>query len=241
MQEAVVIHITHIAHSGHGAILGARERSALGIVEVDERRCRLEPDLAWHAFGCRLHLLIQNMQIAHHHFTHRTAVGQPLSAVAGSKSHGFRCAVILMDDGPPPGNHLLLDLRRAGCGGMHGDLQRRQVVLGAHIHRQLQHAVEHGRHQLRVGHAVFFNQRQIGFRIEVLHDDDRAAIANRKRHCCLGRRVVQRRGRQIDHARAVLPQLVEKGKNRQFGSRWLGRQWPQHAFGATGCTGRIQH
>ena len=98
---------------------------------------------------------------------------------------------------------------------MDRDLQRRQVVAFAHLVRQLEHAAEHGRHQLAVRHAIALDQLQILFGIELLHDDDGAAVADRQRHRGLRRRMIQRRRRQIDHALAVVPEPVEEIEQRQ--------------------------
>ena len=57
----------------------------------------------------------------------------------------------------------------------------------------------------------------------------------------LRRRMIQRRRRQIDHAFAVLPELLQEIEQRQLLRRRLLRQRPQDAFRPAGGAGRIEH
>jgi hypothetical protein len=80
------------------------------------------------ALGAGLHVVVEDVQVAQQHAAHGALVRQPLGAVAGGEAQAFGGAVVLVDDRAPPVDHLFLHRHRAGCGGMHGDLQRRQVV-----------------------------------------------------------------------------------------------------------------
>ena len=135
----------------------------------------------------------------------------------------------------------LLDRRRAGRRGVDRDLQRRQVVALAHLLRQLQHAREHRRHQLAVRDAPFLDQREIMLGVELLHDDGGAADADGEIDGGLRRRMIERRRRQIDHALAVLPELVQEIEQRQLLRRRLLRQRPQDALRPAGRARRIEH
>ena len=81
------------------------------------------------------------------------------------------------------------------------DLQRRDVVSAAHLVGQFEHPREHRRHELGVRHAMALDERQELLGIEVLHDDRGAAHADRQTDPDQRCRMVERRGREIDHAR----------------------------------------
>ena len=94
---------------------------------------------------------------------------------------------------------------------------------------------------------VFFDQRQVLLGIEALHDDRGAAVADRQPDRGLRRRVVERRGRQVHHAFAVAPQLVNEIEQRQLlrtaaapaaaaGCLWVGRWSPTNR--ASTCRAR---
>ena len=106
---------------------------------------------------------------------------------------------------------------------------------------ELEHAHEHRRHQLAVGDAIFFDHRQIGFRVEAFHHHHGAAKAM---HChAVAQRgsVIERRRRQIHHVRR---ELIKHGDEigqrvtaieRPFGQR------PAHALGPAGGAAGIEH
>ena len=121
-------------------------------------------------------------------------------------------------------------------------LQGRDVVTPAHIVRQLQHAHEHGRHQLRLRDLVFLHQSQEVLGVEMLHDDRGAAKHDRHHVEAQRRRVIERRRRQINalgiHAAHVGAEHAQE----------LIRRLDRIAFkvlldalGPPGRTGRIQH
>ncbi len=124
---------------------------------------------------------------------------------------------------------------------MHRDLQRRHIGLRPHLRWQLEHAREHGRHQLGVGDAVLGQQGQVMRWVEVLHDHHRAAVADGQADVGQRRRVVERCRRQVAHALLALPQLVQKAEQRQrLAGRGLGQR-PQDALGPAGGARGIQH
>ena len=62
----------------------------------------------------------------------------------------------------------------------------------------------------------FSNELEITLGIEALHDDDGAAVADRQVDGRLRRRMIERRGRQVDHAFAVMPELLQEIEQRQL-------------------------
>ena len=66
-----------------------------------------------------------------------------------------------------------------------------------------------------MGDPVLLDELQVLLGIEALHDDRRAAAADRQADRPLRRRVVERRGRQVDHALAVAPLVVQELHQRQ--------------------------
>ena len=125
-------------------------------------------------------------------------MGQPLLRRRHRDAVAFGARVIFDQDRSPPFDHLRLDVDRAGRGGVDRALQRRDVVALAHFFRQLQHAHEHGRHQLRLGDLVPFDQLQKFFGVEGFHDDRGAAQRDRHHVEAQGSCVIKRRRRQID-------------------------------------------
>ena len=87
----------------------------------------------------------------------------------------------------------------------------------------------------------FFDQLEILFRIETFHDDRGAAHPNRQIDGGLWRRMIERRGRQVDHAFAVLPELLQEIEQRQLLRRRHLLQRPQDALGPAGGARRIEH
>ena len=102
--------------------------------------------------------------------------GQPLLGVAGREAQALGGAVVLVDDRPPPIDHLLLDLHRAGRGGVDRASPATTRRTWRALRRQLEHPPEHRRHQLAVARPVLLDELQVQLRVEVLHDDGRAAV-----------------------------------------------------------------
>ena len=120
-------------------------------------------------------------------------VREPLLGVDRGEQVALGAGVVLVDDRPPPLDHLRLDRRRARRGGVDDGAQRRQVEARALLLGQLEQADEHRRHHLHVRHAVALDQLQSPSRVEALHDDGRAAEAVHAHREAQRRGVVQRR------------------------------------------------
>ena len=169
-------------------------------------------------------------------------MGQPLLRGRHRDAVAFGAGVILDQDRSPPFDHLGLDVDRAGRGGVDRAFQRGDVVALAHFFRQLQHAHEHGRHQLRLGDLVLLDQLQEFLGVEVFHDDGGAAERDRHHVEAQGSGVIERRRRQID-AVGIHPAHVG-AENFQERIRQLDRmviRRPLDALGAAGGARRIQH
>ena len=91
------------------------------------------------------------------------------------------------------------------------------------------------------GASSRFDQLEIALGVKALHDDDGAAHLDGEIDRGLRRRVIERRGRQIDHAFAVLPDFYQEIEQRQFLGRRLLRQRPQNPFRTPGGARRIKH
>ena len=121
-------------------------------------------------------------------------------------------------------------------------LQRGDVVLGADFVRQLQHAHEHGRNQLRLRDLVGRDQLQELLGVEGFHDDGSAAEHDRHHVEAQRRRMVERRRRQID---AVGVHAAHGGaENFQKRVRHVDRIAFERALDAlrpAGGAGRIEH
>ena len=167
---------------------------------------------------------------------------QPLLRGRDRDAVAFGAGVILDQDRSPPFDHFCLDVDRAGRGGVDRAFQRRDVVARAHLVRQLQHAHEHGRHQLRLRDLVLLDQLQEFLGVEMLHDDGGAAERDRHHVEAQGSRVIERRRRQID---AVGRHAAHVGaENLQERIRHVDRvafECLLDALGPAGGAGRIQH
>src|SRR5581483_2358560 len=85
------------------------------------------------------------------------------------------------------------------------------------------------------------NQLQIALGVEALHDDGGAADPDGQVDGGLRRGVIERRGREIDHALAVLPELLQEIEQRQLLLWRLFGQGPQDALRPSGGAGGIEH
>ncbi len=181
------------------------------------------------------------MQLSEQHFTHRARVGKPLLGVARRETYALGRAVELFDDRPPPFDHVDLGLHRTGSRRMNGHLERRQVKRLPLLTIELQHPHEHRRNQLRMGHAMFFDQSEILERVESLHDHHGPTLANREPHRRLRGRVVQRRRGQEHHVFSVFPQVVEEGEERESDAGRFVGEWTNDALWSPSCARRIEH
>ena len=113
------------------------------------------------------------------------------------RSHPLGAAVVLVKDGPPPFDHLALDLDRTGRRGVDDELEARDVVTRSGLGAQLQHPDEHRRDELSVRDRMSIDQGETFLGVEALHHDHGGADAM-DRHTAHERcRVVQGRGRQV--------------------------------------------
>ena len=129
----------------------------------------------------------------------RAGLAQGLFRSVECDETGFRCAVILGDNGSPPIEHRLLDVRRARCGAVHDPHERRHVVPLAHFFRQVQQADKHCRHRMKMGDPILFNQLQQLFRVEAWLQDRERAVAHGIKTIEIGRRVIERPGNDSAH------------------------------------------
>ena len=167
---------------------------------------------------------------------------QPLLRIADGDAVAFRAGVILDQDRSPPFDHLCLDVDRAGRGGVDRAFQRGDVVARAHLVRQLQHAHEHGRHQLRLRDLVLLDELEEILGVKMLHDDRGAAEHDRHHVEAQRSRVIERRRRQIDALRdSCRTCRAEHAQERDSARRSLAFELPLDALGPAGGAGRIQH
>ena len=181
------------------------------------------------------------MQVAHDDLANAARVSEPLLRVACRKAEAFGGAVVLVDDRPPPLDHVFLDLNWAGSGGMDSDFERRPIETFSFLDRQFEHATEHGGYKLRVCGRVLLDQAQVLDRIEAFHDDDRAALADGKVHGSLGSRVIEGCRRQIDHVFAVLPKVAQEREQWVKLIRRRVQQGTDNALGSARGARRVEH
>ena len=237
--EGLAVHQVQVAVGVHAADI-AQRRPALRIaglcgarrvVVVFELRAVGKVDQAGLAGGQFAAVVVADVQHALRRAAHRTWVRQPFLRGDAAEAVVLGAGVVLVHDRAPPVQHALLHLHRAGRGGVHRHLQRRQVMPQAHRVGQLEHAHEHRRHPLAGRDAVVLDPLQCAFGVELLHHehaatelDDRHAVAQR-------RGVVQRRGRQVARVAAVAEQ--RRQQRHQHGQATRGRcgHRPLHALG----------
>ena len=120
-------------------------------------------------------------------------------------------------------------------------LERRHVVLRAHLVRQLEEAHEHGRHDLGVRDPVLRDQRQEFLGVEILHDHRGAAQPHDAHVEAQRSGMIERRRRQIDR---VLVDAVELAADRQQRIVEVDRlrlDDRHHALGPSRRSRRIEH
>uniref|UniRef100_A0A0N4ZL17 PE-PGRS family protein n=1 Tax=Parastrongyloides trichosuri TaxID=131310 RepID=A0A0N4ZL17_PARTI len=181
--------------------LGAGDLARLlGVAQILERLGGFEIDVADLADRQLDAVLPQNMDGAVVGPPDRAGMGQPFGRADIGRADAFTARIILVEDRPPPLDHLALDLDRAGRGGVDGDAVAGQVIGGANRLRQLQHAMEHGRHPQAVSHAKALNGLKAGFRVEGLGHDQHGPGVQGGVGEAVRRRVIERTGRQHDRA-----------------------------------------
>ena len=186
-------------------------------------------------------VLVEDVDRAEHRPPDRTRMREPVGRADVGGAGAFGRGVVLVDDRAQPVDHLALGLDRARRGRVQHDLQRRQVVLVAHLLGQLQHAHEHRRHELRVRDVVLLDQRERLLGIEVLHRDHGAAEAHRAHRIEQRRRVIQRRGRQVDGVAVHPPHRRHHPHLDRLLPDALARDLVLHALRPPRRPRRIQH
>src|SRR5258708_7422083 len=88
---------------------------------------------------------------------------------------------------------------------------------------------------------MLLDELQVMLGVEALHDDGGPAHADGEVDRRLRRGMIERRRREVDHAVAVLPELLEEIEDRQLLHGWLLRQWPYDAFRPARGARRIEH
>ena len=145
----------------------------------------------------------------------------------------LRGGVVLVDDRPPPLDHLLLDLHRTRCGRVHHALQTGDVIRIAHRIGKFQHPGEHHRHELAMGDPVSGDRIEGSLGIEFLHHHDRDSGGLHRQRPDRRRGVVERSRAEID---PVGPRPETDQRGHQTG-RLRRRQMRQCTFDALGSPG----
>ena len=206
------------------------ELRALG--EVDRAR------LARRLLGA---VVTDDVELARERGADGARVREPLLGVAVDEPVALGARVVLVEHRTPPLDHLVLHLDRTRRRRVDAHLQRRQVVLLAYLRRQLEHADEHRRHDLRGRHLVSLDEREELLGIEVLHHDDGRAETLRRHREAQRRGVVERRGGEV-HRRGVDAEehRHEPGQRRHRAERRTGQR-RLHALGPSRRARRVEH
>ena len=169
-------------------------------------------------------------------------MSEPLFAVAVHEAVAFGTGVVLVDDRPPPVDHLALDLDRARRSGVDTDVERGGVVLVARFLVELEHPNEHRGNDLGDRDAVFFDQAEVVDRVEPLHHDDGAAGDVRAHGESQWSSVVERRRREI--ARLLVGPEEEGEQTCDTGTGLLERclgNGREHSLRSAGRAGTVEH
>ena len=200
IEEAVLVEIADIAERNEPRLL--RLAALLVIAVIGEVRDGGGPaeDLAGRAMRELLAVFIDHHDLrAVDRLADGAGMGEVLLRIAEDDGARFRAAVILVDDGTPPFDHGLLDVNRAGRGGMNDEAERGEVVFLLHFVGQFQQAHEHGRYHVEMRDLVPFDHLQQFFRIEARLQDDVRADAESIEPVGIGRGVIHRAGDHGDH------------------------------------------
>ena len=172
----------------------------------------------------------------------RAGAFQPLLCFHRAHPVALGARVVLQDDRSPPLDHPALDIHRAGRGGMDRPLVAGQVVARPRFPGQLEHPVEHRGDPLADVDPMVLDRLERQLRVEPLQDHDGAAERLGAPAEANWRRVVERRGRQVDRigidavdARQHLEPLVWHLLHRQ------SRKRPQDALRPPRRARAVQH
>ena len=172
VQVALVVDVAHVADR-RPSLLVVRRRGLLRVLVVLERRrpfARLEPHDARFADGELGAVFVADVNDVTAWPPHRSRVVEPFGGGDERCAGCFSRAVVLVDDRAPPLQHALLHVDGTRCGRVHRVTERREVVRQALLVGQLEHADEHGRNQLRMGHAVPLDELEKLLGVEAFHD-----------------------------------------------------------------------
>ena len=212
------------------------------VVVLECRDLTLEVDGACLADRQLLALVVADVDHPDEWLAHRAGPFEPFVRIHVAEAVQLGTGVILVQDRAPPRDHLVLHLDGARCRRMHGDLVAGEVVLRAGLLGQLQHPAEHGRHPLAVGDAVALDVRQRFSGVEAVHDHRCAADRLRAGRERQGRRVVERRRREIASAFAESEDAAQQSGAEQIGvGDRRSVQRTHDALGATRSAGAVQH
>ena len=146
-------------------------------------------------------------------------------------------AVDLVNDGAEPLHQPLLDLDRAGAGGMADPAQRGDVVFLAHLPGQLEQFDEHGRHGGDHVDPVFLDQGEELFGVEARGDHQQAAAGGGVAGKAVGRGVIERGDQQAAH---IGRDAIGRPEGGGVALRLLrGHRVALHTLGFSGGAGRI--
>ncbi len=124
---------------------------------------------------------------------------------------------------------------------MHHAFEARTVERGARVVGELEHADEHRRHELRVGHAFAVDRVEARLGVEVLHQHERAPDAVHGHRPHEWRRVVERRGCEVALPRREPHHPAEQRTDRVVGAVGLAGEETPHPLGPAGGARRVQH
>ena len=169
-------------------------------------------------------------------------MGQPILRVAVHEAVGLGAGVVLVDHRSEPLDHLLLDRHRTRRCGVDDTSQRRDVVAGANLGRQLEQADEHRRHDLDDRHAVALDEGEELLGVEALHQHGGAAEGVGAHHEAQRGGVVHRRRRQVDVVRRDAEEQPQEQCHAGGGRlQWAGAELHRYALRSPGRSRRVEH
>ena len=214
----------------------------LGVLQILEgHRRHLEVDDPRLPGGKLLAVFVADVDHAHQRAAHGAGVGEPLVRGAVRETVELRAGVVLVEDRPPPVQHLALHFLGNGRGGMDRHLVGTEVEAASVRFGQFQHASEHGGHPLTVGDLMVLDGLQCMDGVEPWHHDRRTAeglydLAETQRGG-----MVKRGGGEVDGVLVDSPHHVEQANRfTGFGDRRLGQR-PHDSLGSARRAGTVEH
>ena len=241
VQVPVVVDVTDIAERAPPpVVVGVRRLHR--IVVIFEPEVGVEPDLAGLTGGEFPAVVIADVERAENRHPDGSRVGEPLFGSDRAEPVALTSGVVLVDDRPPPVEHLALHLDRTRRRRMNDHLQARQIVRRAFVLAQLEHPHEMGRHELGVGDPVLLDQFEAALRVELLHQHDGGAEPLSSRRPAERRRVVERRRAQVHGlVREAVHLLDQRNQVAAAGTEGLGLNHRFDSLGPAGGTRGVEH